>query len=75
MFPDDFNSFKANQSDKKKRSKYKMKFRWSGLRSRFRIGNAVFPDSYRDWEGLTEWKGEIVDGLQDFFREALPSGM
>ena len=22
-------------------------------------------------EGLTEWKGEIGDGVQDFFREAL----
>ncbi|ALJ04490.1 hypothetical protein APS56_04750 [Pseudalgibacter alginicilyticus] len=27
-----------------------------------------FPDHR---EGLTEWKGEIGDGVQDFFREAL----
>ncbi|ASO04083.1 hypothetical protein [Arenibacter algicola] len=46
-----------------------MEFLWSGLRSRFRIGNGEFlprPDSYRDGEGLTEWKAEIGDGVQDF---------
>ncbi|WP_157970250.1 hypothetical protein [Albibacterium indicum] len=46
-----------------------MEFRWSGLRSRFRVGNAVLlssHDSYQGRQELTEWKGEISDGVQDF---------
>ncbi|MCC4227105.1 MULTISPECIES: hypothetical protein [Bacteroidota] len=41
-----------------------MEFRWGGLRSRFRMGmQCSFPEHR---EGSTEWKGEIVDGVQDF---------
>ncbi|KKK95748.1 hypothetical protein LCGC14_2669690 [marine sediment metagenome] len=46
-----------------------MEFRFGGLRSLFRIENEVrFP---AEREGQMEWKVEIVDGVQDFCREAL----
>ncbi|MCC4226812.1 hypothetical protein [Zunongwangia profunda] len=38
-----------------------MEFRWSGLRSRFQIGNGEFLP--RASGRVTEWKGEIGDGV------------
>lgn len=50
-----------------------MEFQFGGLRSRFRIVNEVSVPAKRN--GIAEWKVEIGDGVQVFFREALfPKG-